>query len=147
MYEMTGDESWRDKTYLITPVGVVRSALKDRASCPKQGREGAPDAWIDVASAFEPALSGLSVGQEVLVLTWFHQGRRDVLKVHPRDNRNAPLRGVFSTRSPDRPNPIGLHRVEILEIGPRRLRVGPLEALDGTPVIDIKPVLPRTGEG
>ena len=97
--------------------------------------------------AFAPALEGLSAGQEVLLFTWFHEGRRDVAKVHPRGEPLAPLRGVFSTRSPDRPNPIGLHRVEILEIISEKtepkMRVRPLEALDGTPVIDIKPVLSR----
>ncbi len=132
---------------ILHPVGVVRSALKSRSECPKQGHEGAPDAWIEIAPAFVPALDGLSAGQEVLLLTWFHEGRRDVLKVHPRDNLDKPLRGVFATRSPDRPNPIGLHRVEILEIGQGRIHVRPLEALDGTPVIDIKPLLSRSGEG
>jgi tRNA-Thr(GGU) m(6)t(6)A37 methyltransferase TsaA len=133
--------------YLLKPVGVVRSVLKSRDECPKQGREGAPDAWLEIDSDFADALDGLAVGQEILVLTWLHEGRRDLLKVHPRGNPNASLQGVFSTRSPDRPNPIGLHRVEVMEIRkPGRVRVRPLEALDGTPILDIKPVLAKSEE-
>jgi len=125
----------------LIPVGIVRSALTDRASAPRQGSEGAPAAWIDIADAFRVALDGLQVGQEVIVLTWFHQAERTVLQVRPRRNPEAPETGVFATRSPDRPNPIGLHRVTILEITGGRLRVEPLEAIDGTPVLDLKPVL------
>ncbi len=132
----------------LFPVGVVRSVLKSRAECPKQGCEGAPDAWLEIDPAFAEALDGLTVGSEILVLTWFHQGRRDVLKVHPRRMLDQPLQGVFNTRSPDRPNPIGLHRMTIEEIAqPARLRVRPLEAMDGTPVLDIKPVLEKAKEG
>ena len=110
--------------------------------CPKQGAEGAPEAWLEIDPAFSEALEGLAAGQEIIVLTWLDRGRRDLLRVHPRGNPEAPLKGVFATRSPHRPNPIGLHRVKIVEIqGLGRMRVRPLEALDGTPVIDIKPVL------
>ena len=145
------EEDLPGKGFLLRPIGFVRSALKSRAECPKQGHEGAPDAWIDMDMAYAPALEGLSPGQEVLVLTWFHEGRRDLTRVHPGNNPNAPLRGVFSTRSPDRPNPIGLHRVEILEIIIMekikvKMHVRPLEALDGTPVIDIKPLLSPSKE-
>ena len=106
-----------------------------------QGGEGAPDAWIDVNRSIVHAIDGLAVGDEVIVMTWLHRSRRDVLKVHPRSDPNRPLTGVFATRSPDRPNPIGLHRVTIRSIDGSRLRVGPIEAIDGTPVVDIKPVL------
>jgi tRNA-Thr(GGU) m(6)t(6)A37 methyltransferase TsaA len=124
----------------------VRSALTDRGAAPKQGREGAPDAWIEVLDAFAPALNGLAAGQDVVLITWLHRARRDILQVHPRDDPRAPLAGVFATRSADRPNPLGLHRVRILEIRGSRLRVGPLEAVDGTPVVDIKPVLKPPGD-
>jgi tRNA-Thr(GGU) m(6)t(6)A37 methyltransferase TsaA len=122
-------------------VGTVRSVLKSRADCPKQGWDGAPDGWLEIDPAFTDALDGLHVGDEVLLLTWLHEGQRDVQKVHPGRNPDKPLRGVFATRSPDRPNPIGLHQVRIEEIAtPVRLRVRPLEAIDGTPILDIKPV-------
>ena len=128
--------------FVLRPVGVVRSVLQSREECPHQGREGAPDAWLEIDPAFADALDGLSVGHEILVLTWLHEARRDLLKVHPRGNPDAPLRGVFATRSPNRPNPIGLHRVEVLEIERTgRVRVGPLEAIDGTPILDVKPVI------
>lgn len=132
----------KDSYYQLRPVGFVRSRLTVLEGCPKQGSEGAPEAWIEIDSAFSEALEGLAAGQEVLLLTWLHKGMRDLLKVHPRGNPESPLKGVFATRSPHRPNPIGLHRVEILEIkSPGHIRVRPLEALDGTPVIDIKPAL------
>lgn len=137
----------KNNEYLLQPVGFVHSPLASRKDCPRQGSEGAPEAWLEIDTAFADALDGLAVGQAVFLLTWLHKGRRDLLKVHPRGNRDASLRGVFSTRSPDRPNPIGLHRVEILEIqGRSRIRVGPLEALDGTPVLDIKPALQGSKE-
>jgi tRNA-Thr(GGU) m(6)t(6)A37 methyltransferase TsaA len=133
--------------YVLRPVGIIRSALRSREDCPKQGREGAPEAWLEIDSALAGALDGIAVGSEILILTWLHKGRRDLLRVHPRGDPNEPLRGVFATRSPDRPNPIGLHRVAVLEIQkPDRIRVRPLEALDGTPIIDIKPVLPEFDE-
>jgi len=131
----------RAKTYAVKPIGFVESTLKDRRGAPKQGNEGAPDAWIKFVPGVLRALDGLSVWQEIVVITWLHQAKREVLKVHPRSNKNAPLTGVFATRSPDRPNPLGLHQVKVLEIDGGRLRVGPLEAIDGTPVVDIKPIL------
>lgn len=128
-------------SYLLEPVGLIRSALKRRKNAPRQGREGAPDAWLEISRRFGSALPGINVGEEIIVLTWFHQARRDVLKVHPRGNKHAQLTGVFATRSPDRPNPIGLHRVTVRKIVGNRYRIGPIEAIDGTPVVDIKPVL------
>ena len=128
--------------YSLRPVGFVHSRLVVKEDAPKQGSEGAPEAWVEIDPGFREALDGIAAGQEVILLTWLHQARREVLQVHPRDDPDHPLTGVFSTRSPDRPNPIGLHRVRVLEITETtRLRVKPLEALDGTPVLDIKPVL------
>jgi tRNA-Thr(GGU) m(6)t(6)A37 methyltransferase TsaA len=125
----------------VTPIGAVESGLTDPASAPKQGDEGAPDAWL----VFDPGvLSGLQdvrPGDRIVVLTWLDRARRDVLRVHPRDDAANPLRGVFSTRSADRPNPIGLHEVEVLVVDDRRVQVRGLEAIDGTPVVDVKPVL------
>lgn len=125
----------------LQQIGHIRSALRERKNAPRQGPEGAPDAWVDVLPPFAAGLRGINAGDEVLILTWLHQGKRDVLEVHPRGNLANPLAGVFATRSPDRPNPIGLHRVTVREIDGSRLRVGPIEAIDGTPVVDIKPVL------
>ena len=128
--------------YELRPIGYVRSKLKRREDCPKQGHEGAPDAWLEIDPVFSDGLDGIIAGCEIVLLTWFHEATRNTLKLHPRGNQQNPLRGVFSTRSPDRPNPVGLHRVEVLEIDLQgRLRVRPLEALDGTPIIDIKPIL------
>lgn len=125
----------------LAPIGRVESPLDDLAKAPKQGDEGAPDAWLVIAEDLLGALDGIEVGDSLLVLTWLDRARRDVLAVHPRSDPSRPLRGVFGTRSPDRPNPIGLHRVEVAEIERNRLRVRSLEALDGTPVLDLKPVL------
>jgi tRNA-Thr(GGU) m(6)t(6)A37 methyltransferase TsaA len=125
----------------LRPVGVIRSALKARGDAPRQGREGAPDAWLEVRRWAAEALHGLAVGDEIIVITWFHRARRDVLQVHPRSEVRNPLTGVFATRSPDRPNPQGLHPVVVRSIEGTRLRIGPIEAIDGTPVVDIKPVL------
>jgi tRNA-Thr(GGU) m(6)t(6)A37 methyltransferase TsaA len=122
-------------------IGVIRSRLKKRAAAPRQGDEGAPDAWLDVRPSFAAALDGVAAGDELVVITWLNQGRRDCLQVHPRGDRRRPLTGVFATRSPDRPNPIGLHRVTVRRIAGRRLRIGPIEAIDGTPVLDLKPAL------
>ena len=133
----------RGKNTQFRPVGVIRSALKSRSKAPKQGAEGAPDAWLEVRAFAAQALDGLRAGDPIIVLTWFHRARRDVLKVHPRSDPRNPLTGVFATRSPDRPNPVGLHRVSVRKIVKNRLRVGPIEAIDGTPVLDIKPVLPN----
>jgi tRNA-Thr(GGU) m(6)t(6)A37 methyltransferase TsaA len=125
----------------LRPVGVIRSDLKERKNAPRQGSEGAPDAWLEVRRWAASALHGLAVGDEIIVVTWLHRGRRDVFQVHPRSDPNTPLTGVFATRSPDRPNPLGLHPVVIRAIADNRLRIGPIEAIDGTPVVDIKPVL------
>src|SRR5262245_3534971 len=125
----------------VRPVGVIRSTLKARSQAPKQGSEGAPDAWLDVYPWAADGLQGLAVGDEIFVITWFHKADREVLKVHPRSDPRNPLTGVFATRSPDRPNPLGLHPVVVRAIDKTRLRVGPIEAIDGTPVVDIKPVL------
>ena len=122
-------------------IGVVESPLTDPAAAPKQGDEGAPDAWLAIDPAFAGALEGVEAGDLLLVLTWFHLADRDVLRVHPRGDRSRPPTGVFGTRSPHRPNPIGIHRVEVLEVDGARLRVSDLEAVDGTPVVDLKPVL------
>ena len=130
------------ETYEIVPIGRVRSPLVDRAHAPKQGDEGSPEAWILLDPRYEEAARELRAGDEVLVLTWLDRGDRSILRVHPRDDASAPMRGVFATRSQDRPNPIGIHRVRIVEVeGATRLRVLDLEAFDGTPVVDIKPVL------
>jgi len=123
----------------LTPVGVIRSTLTARSEAPMQGSEGAPDAWLEVYPWAVDALQGLAVGDELVVITWLHQSRRDVFKVHPRSDPRNPLTGVFATRSPDRPNPLGLHPVVVRAIDGNRLRIGPIEAIDGTPVVDIKP--------
>ena len=130
----------------LTAIGVVRSQLTDAAAAPKQGDEGVPDAVIELESHLLPALEGTRAGDRVLVLTWLDRAERDVLKVHPRGDPTRPLAGVFATRSPHRPNPIGLHRVEVLAIEGAEIRVRGLEALDGTPVVDIKPVMSRRPE-
>jgi tRNA-Thr(GGU) m(6)t(6)A37 methyltransferase TsaA len=125
----------------LTPIGRVESALTDPADAPKQGNEGAPEAWLVLEPRVLEALDGVVQGARVIVLTWLDRARRDVLRVHPRDDASNPLQGVFSTRSADRPNPIGLHEVEILAIEGERVRVRPLEAVDGTPILDLKPVI------
>ncbi|MDT7787993.1 MAG: hypothetical protein QOF58_6412 [Pseudonocardiales bacterium] len=125
----------------LQPVGHVESTLTDRSSAPKQGDEGAPDAWIVFAPEYARAMAELAPGQDVLVLTWLDRADRSVLAVHPRGDLERPDTGVFSTRSPDRPNPIGLHRVRVVVVEGHRVQVADLEALDGTPVVDVKPVL------
>ena len=131
------------KGFELCPIGYVRSDLKARADAPRQAGEGAPEASLEILPAFAPALDGLQAGQELWLLTWLHEGQRSVLKVHPRGEILNPKLGVFATRSPDRPNPIGLHRVKVLSMGGsgRTLRVQALEAIDGTPILDLKPVL------
>jgi tRNA-Thr(GGU) m(6)t(6)A37 methyltransferase TsaA len=135
-----------DPPIVLQPIGWVESPLVDRDMAPKQGDEGAPDAWLVFEQKVSDGLRDLQVDTEVMVLTWLNRARRDVLRVHPRGDVARPETGVFSTRSPDRPNPIGLHRVEIVSIDGMRVRVRNLEALDGTPIIDVKPVLDRGAE-
>ena len=125
----------------LVPIGVVSSPLTDPAEAPKQGFEGAPDAWLVLEPRVAAGLDGMRPGDDIIVVTWLHRARRDILRVHPRDDRSNPERGVFTTRSADRPNPIGLHRVEVAAIDGTRVRVRGLEAVDGTPVVDLKPVL------
>lgn len=127
----------------IRQIGVVRSELTSRDAAPRQGNEGAPDAWVEVDASVAEGLEGIAVGCDIVLITWFHKADRDILKLHPRRDKKKPMTGVFSTRSPDRPNPLGLHRVTVLEISGNRIKVGPLEAIDGTPVVDIKPELPQ----
>jgi tRNA-Thr(GGU) m(6)t(6)A37 methyltransferase TsaA len=133
--------------YEVTPIGTVRSPLTDRASAPKQGFEGSPDAWLEFVPGVLEGLEDIRSGDRVIVLTWLDRAQRDVLRTRPRDDPANPEVGVFSTRSPDRPNPIGLHVVEVLSADRGRLQVRNLEALDGTPVIDLKPVLPSVPDG
>jgi tRNA-Thr(GGU) m(6)t(6)A37 methyltransferase TsaA len=130
-------------TYSLAPIGVIHSVLTRREDAPRQGSEGAPDAWIEVEADVAEGLTGIAVGDELIVITWLHQSQRDTLLTHPRNDTSQPLRGVFATRSPDRPNPLGLHRVTVRAIEGQSLWVGPIEAIDGTPVVDIKPTLQR----
>ena len=130
-----------DQRFELTPIGTVESPLTDPASAPNQGDEGAPDAWLAFRPSVRDALDGIRVGDHVIVLTWLDRARRDVVRVHPRGDLSRPQQGVFSTRSPHRPNPIGLHRVEIASIDGDKIRVRNLEAVHGTPIIDVKPVL------
>jgi len=131
----------------LRPVGIIRSTLRERGQAPRQGSEGAPDAWLEVRPWAARALEGVGPGDALIVITWLHRGRRDVLRVRPRGDRRRRLAGVFATRSPDRPNPLGLHSVTVREIAGNRLRLGPIEAIDGTPVVDIKPELSRPRPG
>lgn len=128
----------------LSPIGIVSSPLADQAEAPKQGDEGAPEAWLELEDEVLPALEGVEPGARLIVLTWLDRGDRGVLRVHPRDDPANPMQGVFNTRSQDRPNPIGLHPVEVLEIDGSRLRVSDLEALDGTPILDLKVALGRS---
>jgi tRNA-Thr(GGU) m(6)t(6)A37 methyltransferase TsaA len=127
--------------FSMAEIGRLRSSLTELADAPRQGSEGAPDAWLEIEPRYAAALHGVCVGDDVLVITWLHRADRATLQVHPRDELSNPLTGVFATRSPDRPNPLGLHRVRVFERVGTRLRVGPIEAIDGTPVVDIKAVL------
>jgi tRNA-Thr(GGU) m(6)t(6)A37 methyltransferase TsaA len=128
-------------SYEIVPIGRVESPLTDKAAAPKQGFEGSPEATLVFEQRVLDALDGLAEGDEVILLTWLDRADRDVLRVHPRDDVTNPMQGVFNTRSADRPNPVGLHQITILEIDGARMRVRDLEALDGTPIVDVKPVL------
>jgi tRNA-Thr(GGU) m(6)t(6)A37 methyltransferase TsaA len=132
--------------YQVTPIGWVDSPLVDLDTAPKQGDEGSPHAWLVFNLDVSKGIRDLTIGTEIIVLTWLDRARRDVLAVHPRDDPQAPLRGVFSTRSADRPNPIGLHRVQIASIAGTRVCVRDLEALHGTPIVDVKPVLAPLGQ-
>jgi tRNA-Thr(GGU) m(6)t(6)A37 methyltransferase TsaA len=127
--------------YELRPVGHVESALSDRAAAPRQPDEGAPDAWLVLDDEYAAALAGVAPGDDVVVLTWLDRADRETLTVHPRGDTARPVAGVFATRSPDRPNPIGLHDVHVLEVVGTRVHVRALEALDGTPILDLKPVL------
>jgi tRNA-Thr(GGU) m(6)t(6)A37 methyltransferase TsaA len=129
--------------FTIEPIGVVRSELTDPAEAPLQGDEGGYEAWLELKPRVAEGLSGIKAGDKLIVLTWLHLAERDVLQVHPRGRQDRPLKGVFGTRSQDRPNPIGLHQVLVLEVAGLRLKVTPMEAIDGTPIVDIKTVLTR----
>ena len=131
----------------LRPVGVLRSALRACAEAPRQGDEGAPDAWLELAPWAADGLLGVRAGDRLVVLTWLHAARRDTLQVHPRDDASRPLTGVFATRSQHRPNPIGLHPVTVRAVDGHRLRVGPIEAVDGTPVLDLKVALSEDPTG
>jgi tRNA-Thr(GGU) m(6)t(6)A37 methyltransferase TsaA len=130
-----------NRTFELSPIGRIHSPIQNRADAPKQADEGAPDAWLEIDPRYASGLLGIALGDELIVVTWLHQGVRDVLQVRPRKDMTKPLTGVFATRSPDRPNPLGLHPVTVREIHDHRLLVGPIEAIDGTPIVDIKPVL------
>lgn len=132
--------------YRLRPVGYIRSTLRALDEAPRQGAEGAPDAWLEIDRAFARALHGIEVGDDLIVITWLHRANREILEVHPRDDPRNPITGVFATRSQDRPNPLGLHRVTVREIAGARLRIGPIEAIDGTPVVDVKAVLVERGD-
>jgi len=133
--------------FTLKPIGYVRSHLMDREQAPKQGNEGAPEALLVFEPEFQEGLRDLQAGEEIIVLTWLDRGDRETLSVHPRDDQNAPLRGVFSTRSQDRPNPVGIHRVKIVEmVSPLQFKVSELEVFDSTPILDVKPVLDRMKE-
>ncbi len=129
------------KRFSITPIGVIRSEIKSRKEAPLFYTEGAPNAFLEILPAYSEGLDRMQAGDEIIVITWLHRAHRDVLKVHPRGDASNPLTGVFLTRSPDRPNPVGFHRVKVLEIKQNHLHLGAIEAIDGTPVIDIKPVI------
>lgn len=130
-----------ENSYMIEPIGVIRSELTNLIDAPMQGEEGGSEAWLELTPRVAPGVVGLKMGDRLIILTWLHLAQRDVLQVHPRGRLEAPLTGVFATRSPNRPNPIGLHRVSVLQVEGQRLKVAPMEAVDGTPIVDIKPVL------
>lgn len=130
-------------SYVIEPIGIIRSELTDLANAPMQGSEGGCEAWLEVSPQFAQGLVGIQTGDNLIVLTWLHLAQRTTLQVHPRGRQEVPLKGVFATRSQDRPNPIGLHQVTVLEVAGQKIKVTPIEAIDGTPLVDIKPVLTR----
>lgn len=127
--------------FQLYPIGHLQSTLRELTDAPRQGDEGAPAAWLHLDPAYSAALHGIQVGDQLLLITWLHRADRNTLQVHPRSDPANPLTGVFSTRSPHRPNPLGLHRITVHEITGTRLRLGPIEAINGTPVVDLKPVL------
>lgn len=127
--------------YVLRPIGFIRSGLKNLADAPRFYTEGAPNGRLELLPVFRDGLDRVEVGHEIIVITWLHLAQRDVLKVHPQGELALPLTGVFLTRSPDRPNPLGLHRCAVLQLLPDGLAIGPIEAVDGTPVLDIKPVV------
>ena len=131
----------RRGTFPITAIGVIESTLTSVERAPKQGSEGAPDAWLTLNADYAQGLTGIAIGDELIIVTWLHRASRDVLQVHPRDDPTRAIAGVFATRSPHRPNPIGLHRVTVRKIVGARVRIGPIEAIDGTPVVDVKAAL------
>ena len=133
--------------FVIKPIGIIRSELTDLTDAPKQGIEGGSEAWLDVSPQVTPGLLGIKPGDKLIVLTWLHLAQRDTLQVHPRGRQEAPLKGVFATRSQDRPNPVGLHQVIVLEVVEQKIKVAPIEAIDGTPLVDIKPVLSQEKRG
>jgi tRNA-Thr(GGU) m(6)t(6)A37 methyltransferase TsaA len=130
----------------LRPIGWVESALTDIAEAPCQGDEGAPDCWLQFDPDMQPALEGLQPGTDIVVVTWLHLADRSVRQVHPRGDTRRPLRGVFATRSADRPNPLGMHVVTVLAVDDLRIQVRGLEAVHRTPIIDVKPVLEPRGE-
>jgi len=134
------------RRYLLEPIGFIRSELKRRKDAPRFYTEGAPNAILEVMPKFKRGLDRMRVGDEIIVITWLHLARRDILMVHPRGDKSRPLTGVFSTRSPARPNPLGLHRAKVLQTQKNRLTIGPIEAIDGTPVVDIKPVVEQAND-
>ena len=133
-------------SFVVEPVGVVRSPLRRRKNAPRRPSDGAPEAVLEIEERFAAALEGVRVGMDLVAVTWLHQAVRDVLQVHRRRDETLPLTGVFATRSPDRPNPIGIHRVTVIAIDPpARVRVAALEAIDGTPILDLKVALDSEG--
>jgi tRNA-Thr(GGU) m(6)t(6)A37 methyltransferase TsaA len=132
--------------YLLVPIGTIRSEIKNVKDAPRFYTEGAPKAHLELSPPYWDGMDGMKVGDEIIVITWLHRAGRDALKVHPRGDVSRPLTGVFLTRSPDRPNPLGLHRAKVLAIDQDRLLIGPIEAIDGTPVMDIKPVVRESND-
>lgn len=130
-----------ENNFVIEPIGFIRSKLTDLADAPMQGTEGGYEAWLEISPQVAQGLVGINPGDNLIILTWLHLAQRDVLQVHPRGRQEAPLKGVFATRSQDRPNPIGLHQVKVLQVAGQKIKVAPIEAIDGTPLVDIKPVL------
>ncbi|HEY1212822.1 MAG TPA: tRNA (N6-threonylcarbamoyladenosine(37)-N6)-methyltransferase TrmO [Bryobacteraceae bacterium] len=131
------------RSVVMRVIGWVRSSVSLLAEAPRQGDEGAPDAWLELEPEYLDGLKGISEGDSLIVLSWLHKAQRDVLQVHPRGDADAPLAGVFGTRSPQRPNPIGIHPVKVHSVEGNRLRIGPIEVIDGTPILDVKVAIKR----